>query len=86
MLLKRTNFYEFAIGNLSFVAAKPCARCAVPNINQQTGAIEKEPNRILSTFRKFDGKILVGQNVYCQSIVGYLKIGDRVEVNSKKNP
>lgn len=80
------TFYEFTIGNLSFVAAKPCARCAVPNINQQTGAIEKEPNRILSTYRKFDGKILVGQNVYCQSKDGTLKIGDRVEVISKKNP
>lgn len=80
------SFYEFNIGALSFVAAKPCARCGVPNINQETGVIEKEPNHILSTFRKFNNKILVGQNVYSKAKEGTLKIGDRIEVISKKNP
>jgi uncharacterized protein YcbX len=58
----------------------------VPNINQETGAIEKEPNHMLSTFRKFNNKILVGQNVYGKVHEGTLKIGDRIEVISKKNP
>jgi uncharacterized protein YcbX len=80
------GFFEFSIGSLPFVAAKPCARCAVPNINQETGAIEKEPNHMLSTFRKFNNKILVGQNVYGKAHEGTLKIGDRIEVISKKNP
>lgn len=53
----------FKIGRAVFRGIKPCVRCNVPNINQQTAAIEKEPNRTLATYRRFDNKIRFGQCV-----------------------
>lgn len=59
------HWSTFKIGNQPFRSTKPCVRCNVPNINQSTGEIdkEKEPNRILATFRKKNSKIYVGMNV-----------------------
>lgn len=53
----------FSINSQVFRGAKLCTRCNVPNINQQTAQIEKEPNRTLATFRNFDKKIKFGQNI-----------------------
>ncbi|MEM1124795.1 MAG: MOSC N-terminal beta barrel domain-containing protein, partial [Bacteroidota bacterium] len=56
----------FKIGDLTFRGTKPCARCQVPNINQETAAIEQEPNRTLARFRVFKrngkNKVLFGMN------------------------
>jgi len=57
-------------------------RCNVPNINQETAQIEKEPNRTLASFRRFDNKIYVGVNaVWEQELSGGLekiKVGDEI--------
>ncbi len=53
----------FAINTQQFRGVKLCTRCQVPNINQQTGKMEKEPNRTLATFRVIKKKIKVGQNI-----------------------
>lgn len=54
----------FTIGTLTFRGTKPCARCQVPNINQETALIEKEPNRTLASFRRLaKNKIYFGMNV-----------------------
>lgn len=58
------NWKYFTIGDLTFRGVKPCARCQVPNINQETAVIEKEPNKTLATYRKLaKNKIYVGMNV-----------------------
>lgn len=41
---------------------KPCSRCQITTIDQDTADISKEPLRTLSTFRKQDGKVMFGQN------------------------
>ena len=55
-------------------------RCNVPNINQETAQIVKEPNRTLATFRRFDQKIYFGVNmVWERALSGgtnELKVGD----------
>jgi len=70
---------SFTIGNQLFRAIKPCKRCNVPNINQTTAKIEKEPNRTLATFRRFDNHIYVGMNV-CWEGKGKasIKVGDQL--------
>lgn len=72
----------FKIGDATFRGIKPCVRCNVPNINQQTATIEKEPNRTLATYRRFDRKIYFGQNVCWEKELsgacGEVKIGDRI--------
>jgi len=70
---------RFKIGKQLFRMTKPCVRCNVPNINQQTGNIEKEPNRTLATFRKKNNKICVGVNVCWEGKGGAsIKVGDEI--------
>src|SRR5688572_29481681 len=54
---------NFTIGKNRFVGVKPCARCAVPTINQDTAEKGIEPTRTLATYRKKENKIFFGQNV-----------------------
>lgn len=76
----------FTIGDLSFRGTKPCARCQVPNINQETAEIEKEPNRTLAKFRRFKvnekNKILFGMNACWEEGLSEgknrLRIGDTI--------
>ena len=53
------------IGDVDFMVVKPCARCVVTTIDQETGTSSgKEPVRTLQTFRRAaDGKVHFGQNL-----------------------
>jgi uncharacterized protein YcbX len=46
---------EIAIGDARFSMLKPCARCAIPTIDQRTGERGKEPTRTLATYRRRAG-------------------------------
>jgi uncharacterized protein len=74
---------NFRIGNNRFVGVKPCARCAVPTINQDTAERGIEPSFTLSTYRKKDNKIFFGQNAVVVD-AGWVNVGDKitVELNS----
>jgi hypothetical protein len=54
---------NFVIGNNRFVGVKPCGRCAIPTINQETAEKSDEPTRTLATYRRKESKILFGQNL-----------------------
>lgn len=54
---------NFSIGSNHFVGVKPCARCAVPTINQETAEKGIEPTRTLATYRAWNNKIYFGQNL-----------------------
>lgn len=54
---------NFSIGANRFSGVKPCARCTVPTVNQDTGAKGKEPLATLSRYRARAGKVFFGQNV-----------------------
>ncbi len=54
---------DFRIGDQLFRGVKPCARCMMTTIDQQTSAQNAEPLRTLSTYRKQGNKVLFGQNV-----------------------
>ena len=43
---------RFRIGSVVFRAGGPCARCAVPTIEQETAERGKEPLRTLATYRR----------------------------------
>lgn len=51
------------IGNVGFHVAKPCERCVLTTIDQQTGTKGREPLKTLATFRKHEHKVLFGQNL-----------------------
>lgn len=50
------------IGKAKMMIIKPCARCPVVTINQQTGEKNKDTLKVLSTYRKKDNKVYFGAN------------------------
>ncbi|MES2691005.1 MAG: MOSC N-terminal beta barrel domain-containing protein [Bacteroidota bacterium] len=58
---------SFEINRVLFKTAKPCARCVVTTINQQTLETSKEPLATLAKYRMHDNKINFGVNVICLS-------------------
>lgn len=48
---------------VNFRAVKPCPRCKVTTINQETGAVGKEPLDIFRAYRKVGDDLLFGQNL-----------------------
>ena len=75
---------EFRMGELDFYGVKPCARCVLTTIDPETGQQGKEPLRTLTTYRKWNTKILFGQNVLAKATsdnsLGTLRIGQVVDV------
>ena len=71
------------IGAVMFHAVKPCARCVVTTIDQQTASQGKEPLRTLNRFRKQDGKVLFGENLIPEQ-PGVVRVGDSIEVLAER--
>lgn len=75
-----TNFY---IGNTLFSAVKPCARCVLTTIDQQTGEKGHEPLKTLAGYRTINKKVLFGQNLLHEG-KGLIRVGDQIRVVSWK--
>lgn len=71
------HWKNLAIGQVSFVAVKKSARCALPTVNQDTAEKGPEPLRALSAYRKVGNKVYFGQNLVCLD-EGEVRIGDPV--------
>lgn len=54
---------EISIGSARFKITKPCARCVVTTIDQQSGQKAKEPLKTLASYRKENGDVNFGQNM-----------------------
>ena len=67
------------VGEVEFELAKPCDRCVMPSINQETAEKDTQINRVLASFRRRDGKIYFGQNLL-YSGAGILRLSSPVEV------
>ncbi len=72
---------DIDIGSTQMRVCKPCARCAITTINQQTAVLGKEPLKTLATYRKVNNKIMFGQNVLVLN-PGTISIGDLITINS----
>jgi uncharacterized protein YcbX len=66
-------------GDVVLRVVKPCDRCTVPTIDQQTAARGVEPMRTLATFRTKGNDVLFAQNCIPDSL-GEIAVGDRVTV------
>jgi uncharacterized protein YcbX len=53
----------FAVGKNRFAGVKPCARCPVPTIDQDTAVRGKEPIATLAKYRSRNNNVYFGQNV-----------------------
>ncbi|HSC55472.1 MAG TPA: MOSC N-terminal beta barrel domain-containing protein [Phnomibacter sp.] len=64
---------------------KPCARCVLTTVDQDTAEKGLEPLATLSSYRKQGNKVMFGQNVLPVTIEHSIRIGDAIHVRSKKN-
>ena len=70
---------KIRINDIDFYGVKPCARCAMIGINQQTGQSSKEPSKTLSGYRAYNKKIYFGQNLLPRGD-GKIRVGDELSV------
>ncbi len=68
---------DFTIGNVRFRNVKPCARCVIPNTDQQNAVRTQEPLRTLAGYRTVGSKVMFGMNAVFDAD-GVLKVGDVV--------
>lgn len=74
---------HFEISGITFSGVKPCSRCVMTTINQQTGEKAKEPLKTLSTYRMKNKKIYFGQNLLYAG-TGVITIGDVITIREQK--
>jgi uncharacterized protein len=68
------------VGDVEIDVVKPCTRCTVTTVNQETGSrAGAEPLRTLGTYRRGRKGVVFGQNGVHRSL-GTLRVGDPVEV------
>ncbi|MFE5869912.1 MOSC domain-containing protein [Streptomyces roseifaciens] len=67
------------IGEVTFRAVKPCARCVVTTTDQRTAGRGKEPLRTLARHHRIGGKAVFGKNLIPEH-TGILRVGDAVEI------
>jgi uncharacterized protein len=67
------------IGTAAFRVAKPCGRCVVTTIDQQTAERGRQPLAMLGRRRRFGQQLVFGQNLIPDA-TGTIRIGDPVQV------
>jgi len=70
---------HFKINDLDFYGVKPCGRCVMTTINQDTGSVGKEPLRTLSMYRTANNKVNFGQNILHTGL-GRINVGDEIRL------
>lgn len=70
---------KFKIGEVIFYGVKPCSRCVVTTVNQDTAEKKEEPLKTLSSYRSFNHKVMFGMNLLHEG-TGRVKVGDNLEV------
>jgi uncharacterized protein len=78
------EWHLFSIGQSKFAAVKPCSRCILTTIDQDTANKSPEPLKTLSKFRLRNNKVLFGQNVLVLSPGTTITVGDRITVENMK--
>ena len=75
-------FENFTINEINFYGVKPCARCVIPTIDQQTAVKGKEPLKTLATYRLKNNNVYFGQNLLHNGS-GEIKVGDEIDVKRR---
>jgi len=71
------NWKNFKIGEVVLSALKPCARCMITTIDQESAERGFEPLTTLASYRKKDSKVLFGMNLICHS-TGKINLEDEI--------
>lgn len=73
------NWKRIRIGSVEMALVKPCARCNIPTIDQETAEKGREPNTTLAKYRRVNGKVMFGVNVIPVT-TGRIRLGDPLEI------
>ncbi len=71
---------EMSTGEVRLDVVKPCARCVVITTDQETGERSKEPTATLATYRRREGKVMVGMNALASPVGSSIHAGASVLV------
>jgi len=74
------NWRNFSVGANKFVGVKPCSRCVMTTINQDTAEKNAEPLKTLAAYRRQNNKIYFGQNVIAVDFTEIF-VGDTILLN-----
>jgi hypothetical protein len=90
MVITNTEPYQedalqhFTAAGINFYSVKPCARCVMIGVDQQTATTGTEPLKTLSGYRKANNKIYFGQNLIHDG-EGVLTVGDDLSIKQLGN-
>ena len=73
------NWKNIKIGEVDFSVVKPCARCVMITVDQESGLTSKEPLKTLSSYRTLNNKVYFGQNALSLQ-EGQIRIGDSIHL------
>jgi uncharacterized protein YcbX len=73
---------NFSIGSNRFIGVKPCGRCVLTTVDQDTAQKGDEPLRTLATYRKQENKINFGQNLLAVDHLE-VKVGDVITIQTR---
>lgn len=81
---------QIKIGDAVFHVVKPCGRCVMTTIEQESGEKQgTEPLKTLASYRipkrSIKKKILFGQNLIAENVGAVLNVGDEIEIIETKN-
>jgi len=73
---------QVSVGDITLAFVKPCTRCPIPNIDQQTGERFDEPGQTLASYRVVEAGVVFGQNAIVNAFPGArLSVGDEVKID-----
>lgn len=82
--------FGLSIAGIPADQPKPCERCPIPQINQDTGVKTAEPNRALMKYKVWRNKRGELQPIFGENInphgEGIIEVGSEVEVMSLREP
>ena len=68
---------QIRVGQTPVRVVKPCSRCVIPSIDQQTARRDPHINRALARYRRRDGAIYFGMNALAPAGARF-EVGDPV--------
>lgn len=71
------HWRNFQIGSNGFIAVKPCARCVLTTVNQDTAEKGVEPLKTLASYRTRNSKVYFGQNLVATNYTE-IKVGEKI--------
>jgi uncharacterized protein YcbX len=73
------SWRNIKIGDVDFCVVKPCARCVMITVDQESGTAAKEPLKTLASYRTINNKVYFGQNALSLQ-EGEIRVGDSIHL------